>query len=519
MPIVSAGLLALAFPPFGVWPLALVALAPLLIGLWHLPAEGGRTWKRLFRAGWRGYLFGVFFFSGTLWWIGHVTMPGMIALCLYLALYPAVWAAFVALIGPPAGAGAGLRGALGVWGKVLLIAAAWCGLEWLRGTLLTGFPWCGPAVPLQARYPGELVRFIGITGFSVVPLIVSGAAALLCLKAMRRPLPRGTGIIALIVILAAAVRIPFSLPAATPPANGREVILVQQNVPMEVKMSPDVEVQADRYRELIRLTDEGVDKLAPLTPDLVIWPESAIPGTFYDDSHTGVFAHFLKRGGLTLVTGADTIVPKIHNNLAAIRSEPNNFVLHPKVHLVPFGEFIPLRKELPWMARMLENLIPLDFARGTSLEPVRPEGQPFQIIPAVCFEDTVGELMRKFVREGEDQVIVNITNDNWFRESPATELHFTHARWRAAELQRPMIRCANTGVTAVLDSSGQMISRLPSHVQGVLHARVPVSPAAERGLTFYARHGDLFSKVCLALSAVAFAGALVRSRLRRRKEG
>ena len=214
----------------------------------------------------------------------------------------------------------------------------------------------------------------------------------------------------------------------------------------------------------------------------------------------GAFTELLARGDFSLVTGADHEEwGQLYNSVVALRGRTDNYALHPKVRLVPFGEFIPFRRQLPWLEKLLGDLIPLDFSRGQSLEPLRVVGQGFSVVPLVCFEDTIGGHARHFVR-GEAQVLVNVTNDNWFRQSPATELHFAHARWRAVELRRSLLRSANTGVTAIVSPEGE-VQRLPSFVRGTLEGRFALGSGE---VTFYARWGDA---VAVGAGVLALVGA------------
>jgi apolipoprotein N-acyltransferase len=172
--------------------------------------------------------------------------------------------------------------------------------------------------------------------------------------------------------------------------------------------------------------------------------------------------------------------------------------VHAKVHLVPFGEYLPLRSVLG-RVKFIHALLPGDFDRGETTEPLRLAEVPGGVIPLVCFEDTIGRVARRFARPGT-QLILNVTNDAWFRDSEGAEQHLANAVLRCVELRRPMVRAANTGVTAVIEADGRVVARLPRLAPGVLPARVPMV-AADAPLTFYARHGDLFSQALLALAA------------------
>jgi apolipoprotein N-acyltransferase len=482
----SALLFAGAFPPFNLWWLAWLWALPLQVWLWK--AQGRRGW-RLFMAGWGlGWMTGFLSFSATLWWVGHVSVPGMLAMCVYLGLYPAVWAGFAALL-KPATSGQGFLASL-------VLAMLWCGLEWSRGVMLTGFPWNGAAVPL-VEMPGlrSLAAYSGVTGLSMLPFFfMSGLAAAWTLRKHRH-------VRSIALLTAATLSMPAVLTLLTwqkspQPAMQLEVMLVQPNVSMKDKMSPDEETGVARYQDLAALTIEGIEK-ARTKPELIVWPESAVPRAFHDPMHAEYFDHLFTDGVNTLITGADALTAQdsnmddwnVHNCAALMRGRYDNFILHAKVHLVPFGEYIPLRHQLPFLQDMLGDLIPTDFTAGTSLEPLKLEGMKYDVIPLICFEDTIADVARRFVREAP-QVMVNITNDNWFAESPESAIHALNARWRCVELQRPMVRSANTGVTCVIDTEGRMTSEMRRFIRGVLYASVPLSAG---GTTFFAAHGDVVS--------------------------
>lgn len=495
---VLCGLLfAGAFPPFSQWWLAWFWLLPLLHLLWREETPRKTAWFG-FRQGW---LTGFFTFAATLWWVGHVTVPGMLAMCSYLALFPAVWSMAAVRIRPQ-NPGNGLL-------TCLALSMLWAGLEWLRSWLLTGFPWNGAATPL-VDMPGlrSLASVTGVTGLSVVPLFfMTGIAASWALRRHRNE--RGRALL-LVVTLAAPAVITLVLWQRTPePASRIQVLLVQPNVSMDVKMNLDLnayppeqqqqmadEREITRYQDLATLTIRALET-AKQKPALVVWPESALPRPFHDPSHAPFFETLFKAGMETLVTGCDALTAEgagsddwnAHNCAALIHRQPDQFTLHAKVHLVPFGEYIPLRRELPFLETMLGDLIPTDFSAGKSLEPLRAEGMTCDVIPLVCFEDTIASLARKFVRK-TPQLLVNITNDNWFHESNESAIHALNARWRCIELERPMVRAANTGVTCVIDTDGRLTSEIPRWKPGVLHASVPLGKG---GFTFYAAHGDIIT--------------------------
>lgn len=507
-------LFAAAYPPVGQWWLAWFWLLPLLAVLWSGEQRKG---VRLAWFGFRhGWLAGFSAFVATLWWVGHVTVPGMFALCVYLGLFPAVWGAFAVVL-RPATPGRGILSALALGG-------IWAGLEWLRSWLLTGFPWNAAAVPL-VEMPGlrALAAYTGVTGLSAVPVFfMAGIAAAWSLRRHRSA--KGKAVLLAVTLATPAVLTLVLWEQSPQPAGSLRVLLVQPNLSMAMKMHLDLadkpeeerfeimrQREEQRYADLLNLTGDAY-QAAKEKPALIVWPESAIPGRFHDDGHDTPLNSILALGPVTLITGADAIradptgtywLPG--NCIAMMRGKKENFLLHGKIHLVPFGEYIPLRKQLPFLEKMLGDLIPNDFSPGDSTAPLVMDGLPCEVIPLVCFEDTIADLARQFVRDAP-QLMVNVTNDNWFAESNESAIHALNARWRCIELNRPMVRSANTGVTCVIDTEGRITHEIPRWKAGVLHASVPYPKG---GITFYARNGELFSMLagCAGL-AILFLNLL-----------
>jgi apolipoprotein N-acyltransferase len=263
----------------------------------------------------------------------------------------------------------------------------------------------------------------------------------------------------------------------------------------------------------------GAAWLKPAAPDLVIWPESALSAPFHDPNHIPFLNEVLKLGDFSLLTGTDIFVPYQpgYTGAALMRGGYDHHELHRKVHLVPFGEYLPLRN-VPGVEALLGGVLPGDFASGTSTEPLvleKPAG--VQVIPLVCFEDTVGRLARKFVRDAP-QLLVNLTNDGWFLQSNENEVHLANAIFRCIELRRPMARSCNTGVTCFVDSRGRIARgdelRDPEtgspFVQGVVSKEIHLPKHPQ--ITFYARFGDAFAVVMLAACALAVVASIRRGR-------
>ncbi len=521
---VSGGVLALAYPPFSVDGVVWVALVPLMLALWLRPA--GETGKQRLRRGFGlGWLAGAVFFLINVKWIQTVTGPGQVVLALYLGLYPAVWGAFAATVGAPDAelgrsrfchAGRNL-------GRAALNAAAWTGLEWLRGLVFTGFSWNTLSAGLVKNLALiQLADVVGQVGLSFLVVFAASVAAGLVGRVVLRPPGRrafsadlAVALLLLVSCFLYGLQRMSRKPGGEAPKQLRTLV-VQTGVPQEEKIPDEEHVKmiAQRLADLTSLYVPG-QKF-----DLVVWPESALPLAYNEEFTQSFFNETLSQGDFSLVTGIDhqTMTGMFNAVVLAKGKTGEGTSVHHKVHLVPFGEYLPLRW-FPPFRWMIEDLIPFDFDAGETTDPLPlPDGSGVQVIPLVCFEDTVGRLARQFVRP-TPQVMVNVTNDAWFLDSEGSEQHLVNAVFRCIELRRPMVRAANTGVSAFIDETGSLYDRtqagsqprrLPVNVQGTLPATILVPASGE--MTFYARFGDVFSVGCLVVALLAAGVKLLAGR-------
>jgi apolipoprotein N-acyltransferase len=305
----------------------------------------------------------------------------------------------------------------------------------------------------------------------------------------------------------------------------------------------------EKLKAAIGKSDEGEIELS--TPDWVLWPETALAGRIIrtDSGEWGSWRENLdtisrvrEGGAFDLLYGVVEIEgearedglyqkekAKIYNSIA-IQNAAGDLETYRKRHLVIFGETIPFVESIPLLKKIYEQQAGAEyngsFTAGPSLDPLpaKLKGKDIGIIPAVCFEDTVPRLTRKFVRPGP-QIIVNLTNDGWFKESPAADQHFANARFRAIELRRPMLRCANTGVSAAIDTIGstahpktgkpQVLTdeNGSSFLRGNLltEVKIPLQP----GFSLYAHIGDWG---IILLSVIGLAAAVMERRIYPTKE-
>ncbi len=516
--LLSGVLLALCFPRFNVEALVWVWAAPLLISLWWLPRP--ETGRRFWRGFGLGYLTGLAFFGINLAWIHEVTLVGAIIFPFYLALFLAVWAGLSTTIGRPRDAQLHtppdseakpslFRTSFHSLRCAFFNAATWVTLEWLRGYLLTGFGWNGLGVAFHDNLNLiQIAEITGVTGLSFLPMF-AGCVLVITVRRfqleirhqqLRPHLDFG------VALAAVAATFLYGLNhTLKPKGDGPSVkcVLVQLAIPQELKwdpaQAPNIIADLQAFTRTYASTTD---------PDLIIWPESSLPTPlFADPANDPIINGLLEEDDFALMLGTneyDLVNDKVFNSAVLVQEslQSADLQLYRKIHLVPFGEFIPFRERLPFLDAWLKDLIPGDFTRGTSTEPLPFPDKDLQVIPLICFEDTVGRLARRFVRP-EAQFMVNMTNDGWFRRSPAAEQHVANARFRCVELRRPMARACNTGVTCLIDAQGRMISKLEDpdegiFVKGALVGALPIADAAP--LTFYARFGDLFSGIMAALA-------------------
>jgi apolipoprotein N-acyltransferase len=518
-----AGVLSvLAMAPFFAWPilwLTLPALVWLIDGALSARADGDGRPRRddLIAAAWIGWWFGFGYFLAGLFWIGEAFL---VEAEVFAALLP------VAVTLMPAGlalfyaAATALSASLWRPGamRVVVLALALAAAEWLRGHVLSGFPWNGLGYALT--YPLSLMQsagLIGIYGLALVAVLIFALPLVLWAEA-----PDGQGgrrakltalAIAILPLLAAAayghVRLAQNNWGAVP---GVRIRIVQPSVPQREKWRPENQGQIFRdHLELSATNPAGArDELARITH--VVWPEAAMP--FLPLEHPEALAAIgrLLPKGVQLITGAlrmelqpaDRDRPRRYFNSLLVFGEQGSLVaLYDKIHLVPFGEFLPLQPVLEAV-----GLRPLTRKRGrfeTGVVPrplLRIPGLP-AVAPIICYEAIFpGAIVEGAERPG---AMLNVTNDGWFGNTTGPRQHLHQARVRAVEEGLPLIRAANNGISAMIDAQGRVVARLDLDVRGVIDADLPAALPPP----IYARFGDLL----FLLMWLAAAAAVVRDRM------
>ena len=514
--VVSGLLCTLCFPPFNQAALCWFALTPLIAAIWFSGRDSRCRWLRNLLL---GYIAGIVFFTGTFSWLSalgtlfeNFWLHGLpLLLSLYLALYFAFWSWFAGLIAPSDF----LSSHRNLW-AAFLGASAWTAHEWLRGWLFGGFGWNGLGVALHTHWPLiQIAELTGVTGLSFAIVFANIIAVTTPVRLfhearthrMRAHFDLTLTMIAIVGLFA------FGLHRAQNPAASKSLRLaaVQANVPQTEKF--DQQFVAGIIDKLQRLSSLALRANPP--PDLLVWPESSMPGPMFEGGPTYQFlTDFSAAAKVDLLLGAIEEEPNRAYNSAFLISDGGKRVqVYRKLHLVPFGEYVPLRHSFPLFAAIAHEWVPSDFDVGKEYT-VFSLTSGVVVAPLICFEDTLGELTRQFVLEGAN-LLVDITNDGWFLQSSGSQQHLANAVFRCVETRRPMARAANTGVTCFVNEFGRVTQLLQDETgstftEGVLTGSVNVPIEAQ--LTFYTQHGELFAKFCAGVTLIAIAASMAMRR-------
>jgi apolipoprotein N-acyltransferase len=499
---VAGAATALALPPLFVWPMPFLTF-PVLV--WLIDGAAGAAHSAARSAAVIGWWFGFGYFLAGLYWIGHAFLVDAQTfgwlLPIAVTLLPAGLALFTAF---------GLALARLLWSKgparVLALAVGLTVAEWLRGHVLTGFPWnafgYALATPLVLAQTGAL---IGLWGLTAIATAVYAAPAVLAdnpADTGRRWLAPAFSALVLVAMTAYGTTRLWQAPTAY--VDNVRLRIMQPNLQQDDKFRySQKQAVMSRY---IGLSDRASGPQASGIADVthLIWPESAFPFFLTREADALAQIAALLPEGTVLITGAirapeaaapNAAVTRAYNSIYVIDHDGSVLSVYDKVHLVPFGEYLPFQDTMErlgfmQLTKVIGGFIPGDRRRILTV----PRAPSFA--PLICYEIIFpGAAVPAGERPGW---MLNLTNDGWFGISSGPHQHFQQARLRAIEEGLPLVRAANTGISAVVDPLGRVVRSLPLGSEGVLDAPLP-KPMT---MTPYARFGDLPAMMMIAIAFV-----------------
>ncbi|MBI3794642.1 MAG: apolipoprotein N-acyltransferase [Nitrospinae bacterium] len=489
-PALSGILLVLSFPPFEFHVLAWVALVPLM-----LSADGSKPATSAVG----GLVTGVVFLCGSVFWIYNamhmygginpvISVALLMILILYLSLYFGLFGWFLGRFG-------------GGPGLVVFAPPAFVALEYARGHLLTGFPW-ELLAHTQYRIPAmiQICSVTGTAGLTFLITLVNASVAFYIASMKKGSESRRAAVIPLLALLCVAGNVLWGQAQIqrlkSEGGTPFKAALIQGNIEQDQKWDEKFrQMIAERYFEMT--LNASADK-----PDLILWPEAAAPFLYgkWDPVYTSMMAKVVAGGGAPVVFGAlgrDDAGKKWFNR-AYFLAPDGREAKYDKIHLVPFGEYVPLRGILSFAARLTEAIAG-DTEKGTDTTPIKLNGISAGI--QICYEIIFPDGSREFALNGA-RIILNITNDAWYGRTAASAQHMMSLPFRAVENHLPVLRSANTGISAFITASGEIKSQTELYQTVIAKDEVIIPPPRQ---TFYTRFGDLFTILILITACVMYA--------------
>ena len=495
-------MLVLSFPGFNLWILAWVAFIPLFFAV-----DGQKPLKVFLTA----YLTGFLFFLGTMYWLIHVTFPGMLVVVAYLALYFGFFA--LALVRSP--------GTM-AHSRLFFIPSAWVALEWIRAHALTGFGWNFLGYSQSANLPViQIADMFGAYGVSFI-IVMFNTAIYMFIKDFKRDkdayVPVAAAVITLLVVLGYGI---FRLNNVFT-GEKLKVAIVQGSIPQDEKWDRHfTDMILSRYEELTK-------KAALEKADLVIWPETSIPGFVENEEVlSSRVKKLVKDINTPLLAGApryeETVEGASYFNSAFLFLKDGSIGgRYDKIHLVPFGEYVPLKDLFFFVHKFAPRPIG-DFAAGKDFtafkilleRTAKDNNYRWKMVKRVsfssliCFEDIFPDLARQFAKRNTD-FLVNITNDGWFGHSSAAYQHAQASVFRAVENRINVLRAANTGLSCFIDQKGRITQRVTDGGEDLFVPGFKVGTIVlSRTGTVYTVYGDVFAYACM-IFMVLYAAVFLR---------
>ena len=487
----SAFLLIVSFPDFNLWPLAWIALVPLLFVVARRAQPG--------HAFFLGWLFGAVFFYGSCYWLTYsmihfggispwlaflLLLPGAVLLGIFPALFTAL-----------------LARAVSKWGITALFSAPflWPPFEWIR-LEATGQLW--NALGYSQAYHATLIQAAswgGVYAVSFLIMLANAAIAYALLKRTRKALAiTGAAILLVAVVILVANKNSQARESPTDQDSGALVIAVQPNVPMDlVKSNEDMRKLTVRHFEM----SEAALRALPQDgkPRLVIWPESPMTFAYGSDNQLrGLLANFAKTNNTSVLLNSQEVAPNdgLFNSAVLINQEGSLVAQYDKIRLLPFGEYVPLPEWVPG-AGLIRGIVG-DFTPGKDYK-LMPVGDARAGV-FICIESAYPSIARRFTVEGAD-VLINISNDGYLGPTAVMRQHLANAVFRAVENGRSLLRVTNTGISAFITPRGEVKDATEGFRPEVRTWRIS---RATYPASFYATHGDLFAEGCAVLGLLSF---------------
>ena len=532
--VLSALLLFLSFPNSNLFPFAWVAMVPFFIALTR-----ATDWKSAF---WIGYLTGFLFFAGLLPAIIilypyaniFTTMVGYLLLVGYTALYFAVFAVLMRFVPRHSSVLFSLSA-----------ACIWTALEWVRSWMLTGFPWGSIGYSQWNNLLGiQIASLVGVHGISfVIVLFNTSIATLLCNRHRWRQEIWGVVLPLILTLLCFGYGI-FQLQEADPLDQSANATTQTNVETLKVALVPGNISQLQKWdpRQFPKILQRYIGlthKASGEQPELIVWPETATRSRALTGEwpiYYGKFSQMLRDIGIPILLGtanrgetdkaigqfsksAERRNTDIYNRVLSIAPDGKIHGDYAKMHLVPFGEYVPLAHLLPDFIPNFIQFEPFAHGKTVNLLPVfdvknKTNTRKIEIGASICFESVFPDEFRRSVKMGA-RVVGIFTNDAWFKGTAFPELHLSMAPFRAIENRIAVFRCANGGFTCVVDKFGRITTPLitPDTAQEILIASVPLLSSTEHEQTLYTRYGDWFPILC-ALICVGWLGSQTIMRVR-----
>ncbi|MEK7849214.1 MAG: apolipoprotein N-acyltransferase [Candidatus Omnitrophota bacterium] len=480
--VLSSILLRLSFPKFPLWLLAWVAFIPLFFAL-----RGQKSSKAFLLSFLCGFLFNV----SLVFWLINVTVPGMFIVAAYLALYIALFGAAYSYT----------RDRMSFWQRLFFAPSLWVLLEFARGMFLTGFPW--GLLGYSQSYNIAAIQAADIFGAYGVSFIVVFVNVFLFEASIgfwqKKPLRSCKIFIPILIVFVWFAYGAYRIYQNPQRSYSLKVAVVQGNIPQEIKwvesFRPNIFKKYKLLTEIAHLKAE---------PDLVVWPETSFPYYLELGDNDAPLRQFASQAGVPLLVGSIRLKDLHYYNSTLLFSTKGEVLeIYDKIHLVPFGEYIPARSFVPFIVRIL----PIeDFTPGKSFKIfsiASANGPVLKFATLICFEDILSDLASGFVRRGAD-FLVNMTNDAWFGDTSSPYQHMQASVLRAVENRVYVVRAANTGISCIIDDVG----RIEASVRDDKGKETFVTGSTSGVIfktgrkSFYTGVGDIFSVACSLYAAL-----------------